>query len=85
MFRTLSGGVWLFSPWILEPKFRLSNQLWGAISSALLSGWDTDLITSETIRSSDMINVVSEKLLGKLVRKLGGCLSILPEGVYSLL
>lgn len=77
--RRLRGGLGLCSPCILEPAYRVFRAIWNPIRS-LLSVCNKDILTSEAIRSTDLLNVLNKTLLDNGVQNLGGCLSEFPRG-----
>ena len=77
--RHLRGCLGLCSPCILEPAYRVFRAIWNPIRS-LLSVCNKDILTSEAIRSTDLLNVLNKTLLDNGVQNLGGCLSEFPRG-----
>ena len=76
--RHLRGGSGLCSPVILAPSYRVRSPFWGAVRTSLLSVCNKGILTSETIRSTNLLNDLNRYFLGKWVGNLGVLLSEFP-------
>ena len=70
----------LCSPGSISPDFRVSKPFWNAMGPTFLSLCNINLLTSEKIRSIDLLNGLKENPLDKWAQYLGECLSELPSG-----
>ena len=63
--RQLRDGLGICSPGIIIPEEWQSETFWKAIGKSLLEIRNPDILTSEQIRSADLLKVLREKFLDK--------------------
>ena len=76
--RHLREGLCLCSPAIIQLGKRQRKTFWKAISKVLLEVCSRNILTSEVIASTNLMQALREKSLDSGVRKLTECLSNLP-------
>ena len=75
--RQLRDGLSLCSPGIVEPGERLRKAFWKEIGKLLLAVCGRNSLTSEIIRSPNVLNALRENFLDEGVQKLVECQSSL--------